>query len=167
MKVSFLEIYNETIRDLLRDDDASNTLSGSNKIAGSSEVLKHDIKMDSNGQRYVTNLNLVQLEPTNNEAVLAIMRQSAKHRLVACTCMNVESSRPQPVFTLHLTAEHIIQKKSLKDMLNLVDLAGSERIKRSGVAGENAKEAVSINKSLTSLTDVFVAIGNKSNHVPF
>lgn len=167
MKVSFLEIYNETIRDLLRDDDASNTLSGSNKIAGSSEVLKHDIKVDSDGQRYVTNLNLVQLEPTDNEAVLAIMRQAAKHRSVACTGMNAESSRSHSVFTLHLTAEHIVQKQSLKGMLNLVDLAGSERIKRSGVAGENAKEAVSINKSLTSLTDVFVAIGNKSNHVPF
>ena len=52
-------------------------------------------------------------------------------------------------------------------MLNLCDLAGSERLKRSGVSGDEAKEAVAINKSLSALTSVFVSLGSKSGHVPY
>ena len=56
---------------------------------------------------------------------------------------------------------------TLKGTLSLVDLAGSERLDRSGATGAQMKETVAINKSLSALTDVFVAIGNKQNHVPF
>ena len=55
----------------------------------------------------------------------------------------------------------------LKGALSLVDLAGSERLDRSGATGAQAKETMAINKSLSSLTDVFVAIGNKQSHIPF
>ena len=48
-----------------------------------------------------------------------------------------------------------------------MDLAGSERLDRSGATGHRAKEAMAINKSLSSLTDVFSAIGKKASHVPF
>ena len=81
--------------------------------------------------------------------------------------MNSVSSRYHSVFTLHLTAVHPKQKQSLRGTLNLVDLAGSERLERSGATGDRAKEAVAINKSLSSLTDVFAAIGKKSSHIPF
>lgn len=56
---------------------------------------------------------------------------------------------------------------TLKGTLSLVDLAGCERLDRSGATGAQLKETVAINKSLSALTDVFVAIGNKKNHVPF
>jgi kinesin family protein C1 len=46
-------------------------------------------------------------------------------------------------------------------------LAGSERLSRSNASGDRAKEAVAINKSLSALTDVFVAIGQKASHIPF
>lgn len=52
-------------------------------------------------------------------------------------------------------------------MLNLIDLAGSERVKESGATGQQLKEAQAINKSLSSLGDVIVAIANKEKHVPF
>merc|ERR1711878_124418 len=52
-------------------------------------------------------------------------------------------------------------------MGNLCDLAGSERLDRSKATGHRAKEAMAINKSLSSLTDVFAAIGKKQSHIPF
>jgi ribosomal protein L44E len=52
-------------------------------------------------------------------------------------------------------------------VLNLIDLAGSERVKDSGAHGQAMKEAQNINKSLSALGDVIVAIGNKDKHVPF
>lgn len=57
------------------------------------------------------------------------------------------------------------QRSSLKGTLHLVDLAGSERLSRSKVSGDRLKETVAINKSLSSLTDVFVSISNKNSHV--
>jgi len=153
MKVSFLEIYNETIRDLLREN--------------TSDMLKHEIKVGSDGRRYVSDLTLTPLEPKDTDAVDSIMRLAAKHRSVGSTEMNATSSRSHSVFALHLTAFHPEQRKALKGTLSLVDLAGSERLDRSGATGDRAKEAMAINKSLSSLTDVFAAIGKKSKHIPF
>lgn len=153
MKVSFLEIYNENIRDLLRNDKDTD--------------LKHEIKVASDRTRYVTDLIVKPLDPADSDAVEDLLALAAKHRSVAATDMNSVSSRSHSVFTLHLSAEHAAQKQSLKGVLNLVDLAGSERLDRSCAVGERAKEAMAINKSLSSLTDVFVAIGKKSSHIPF
>jgi hypothetical protein len=57
----------------------------------------------------------------------------------------------------------------LKGILHLVDLAGSERLERSGAGADKAllRETVNINKSLSSLADVFTALGNKQSHIPF
>lgn len=154
MHVSFLEIYNECIRDLLRSGNGTSHNS-------------HDIKIDRKGQRYVSNLTSKTIDPCDQGAVEAILRQASRHRSVAATDMNETSSRSHSVFTLHLEAVNTSQKHQLKGVLHLVDLAGSERLARSGASGQRKTEAVAINKSLSSLTDVFVAIGNKQNHVPF
>jgi len=153
MQVSFLEIYNETIRDLLREDEVSE--------------LKHEVKVSPEGRRFVSDINMVTLEPTDSDAVEAVMRKAAKHRSVGHTDMNAVSSRSHSVFTLHLTALHPENRQTLRGTLNLVDLAGSERLDRSKVTGDRAKEAMAINKSLSSLTDVFVSIGKKAAHIPF
>jgi len=81
--------------------------------------------------------------------------------------MNERSSRSHSIFCLHLKASNREQGIILKGALNLVDLAGSERLDRSGAKGERMRETVAINKSLSALTDVFVAIGNKQGHIPF
>lgn len=153
MQVSFVEIYNEAIRDLLRVEENS--------------TLKHDIKVGADGRRFVSDINMVPLEPTDQEAVEAVMRQAAKYRSVGSTDMNAQSSRSHSVFTLHLTAFHPENRQALRGTLNLCDLAGSERLDRSKATGSRAKETVAINKSLSALTDVFVSIGKKASHIPF
>ena len=158
MEVTFVEIYNETIRDLLRSSTAPN---------GASDAPKHEIKKDANGTTYVTDVNRKSVDPNDCVQVNGILELAARHRSVTATAMNEQSSRSHSVFTLHLTAEHATQGTSLRGDLSLVDLAGSERLDRSQATGAAAKEAMAINKSLSALKDVFVAIGSKAAHVPF
>jgi kinesin family protein C1 len=152
MEASFIEIYNETIKDLLREDEKDD---------------KHDIKKDAAGNIYVSDVTMIPVDLENNEQMDGIMCLAAKHRSVGQTAMNERSSRSHSVFTLHLRAVNVSQNISLKGTLNLVDLAGSERLDRSGATGDRLKEAVAINKSLSALTDVFVAISNKQAHIPY
>jgi len=153
MEVSFIEIYNETIRDLLR--------------ANAKDDDKHEIKRDLNGNTTVTDISMLPVDPNDSAQMDSIMEQAARFRSVGQTLMNERSSRSHSVFTLHLRASNAAQGVVLKGALNLVDLAGSERLDRSGATGDRLKETVAINKSLSSLTDVFVAIGNKQSHIPF
>ncbi|CAK4799735.1 unnamed protein product [Aphanomyces euteiches] len=148
---SFLEIYNETVRDLLADKaDLDKKLT---------------IKMDPKGGVSVSELTMVPIKSLNQ--VEGLMEKAARVRSVACTDMNAQSSRSHSVFSLHLRGVNDAQGTVLEGKLNLVDLAGSERLSRSGATGSRLKETQAINKSLSCLTDVFSAIGNKSPHIPF
>ena len=153
MEVSFVEIYNESIRDLLRNNP--------------SDDLKHDIKRDANGLVFITDVTMISVDPTNIEQIEGIMELASRHRSVGSTAMNDRSSRSHSIFALHLRASNDAQNISLKGTLSLVDLAGSERLDKSGVSGSQLKETVAINKSLSALVDVFSAIANKQQHVPF
>ncbi|CAM9384876.1 unnamed protein product [Ascophyllum nodosum] len=154
MQVSFLEIYNEQIRDLLRDESCV-------------KDIKHEIKRDPRGNTTVTDLTMEMVDPNDSAGVDDIMERAACHRSVGRTDMNERSSRSHSVFTLHLKAMNRQQRSTVKGTLHLVDLAGSERLNRSNAKGDRLKETVAINKSLSSLTDVFVSISNKSSHIPF
>lgn len=156
MEVSFLEIYNETLRDLLRAPDSKN-----------SEECKHEIKVGQDGRRSVTGLTIKSLDPNNQDAVEAVLTLAAKRRATGFTDMNNTSSRSHSVFTLNFTARHEERNQIIRGSLNLIDLAGSERLDRSNAMGQRLEESKSINKSLSSLTDVFTAIGQKSSHVPY
>ena len=81
--------------------------------------------------------------------------------------MNKNSSRSHCCFTLKLVGENEKRGTVVVGSLNLVDLAGSERLDRSKVSGDRLKETLAINKSLSSLVDVFDALAKKSKHVPF
>ena len=153
MEVSFVEIYNETIRDLLR--------------ANAKDDDKHEIKRDANGNTTITDVTMTPVDPNDCAQMDSIMEQAARYRSVGQTLMNERSSRSHSVFTLHLRASNPSQGVVLKGALNLVDLAGSERLDRSGATGDRLRETVAINKSLSALTDVFVALGNKQSHIPF
>ncbi len=153
MEVSFIEIYNETIRDLLRTSH--------------NDSLKHEIKKDINGNTTITDITMLSIDPYSVEQIEAVMELAAKHRSIGQTNMNEQSSRSHSVFALYLKAVNASQGIALKGTLSLVDLAGSERLDRSGATGARLKETVAINKSLSALTDVFVAIGNKQPHIPF
>ncbi|CAH0516224.1 unnamed protein product [Peronospora belbahrii] len=150
-KVSFLEIYNETIKDLL--------------VTKRNSDEKLSIKKDAAGGVYVPGLTFVDV--TAMEQVEDLMERASKARSVASTDMNVQSSRSHSVFTLHLQGVNDKRGVMINGQLNLVDLAGSERASRSNVSGDRLKETQAINKSLSCLADVFNAIGNKSSHIPF
>jgi len=134
---------------------------------GNSTELKHEIKKDASGGTFVSDVQMIVVDPNDAVQVNSIMELAAKHRSVTSTAMNEQSSRSHSVFCLHLNATHHEQGIVLKGDLSLVDLAGSERLDRSHAVGSAAKEAMAINKSLSSLKDVFVAIGNKQSHIPY
>ncbi|EJK68495.1 hypothetical protein THAOC_10315, partial [Thalassiosira oceanica] len=152
MEASFLEIYQEKIRDLLR--------------VSPDEKTTHEIKVGSDGRRTVTNLAVKALDPTDQEAVDAVLSLAAKRRSTGSTDMNATSSRSHSVFSLEVLATSP-GGQAVRGRLHLCDLAGSERLDRSNATGVAASETKSINKSLSSLADVFTAIGQRASFVPF
>lgn len=151
LQASFLEIYNEEIRDLLATE----------------KNLKYDIKMcDSKGSDiYVTNLKVEDV--TSEGQISNLLRRARKHRAVAETLCNERSSRSHSVFLLKISGSNSVTTESCTGTLNLVDLAGSERIKDSGSEGQRLTEAQAINKSLSNLGNVIMALAQKSSHVPY
>ncbi|KAG6840169.1 hypothetical protein C0991_008464 [Blastosporella zonata] len=159
----FLEIYNETINDLLGADDF--------------DKKKHDIKHDpKTGATRVTDINVVPLHSTSQVRQLLALAQ--KRRSVAATMVNERSSRSHSVFTLRIKGVNVAGGgEQCEGSLNLVDLAGSERLNVSfanGADKERVKETQSINKSLSALGDVIAALGEKGavggsegKHIPY
>ena len=88
-------------------------------------------------------------------AALRLITQAARARSTDATNMNAASSRSHSVFTLYISGRHEEGGVELLGSLNLVDLAGCERLQRSGAEGARQKETCAINKSLSSLGDIF------------
>ncbi|KAG9102393.1 kinesin-like nuclear fusion protein [Ceratobasidium sp. 370] len=157
MEGQFLEIYNETINDLL----------GTGEI----DKKKHEIKHEKGGKTTVTDIVVVPL--TSPAQVHALLQRAHKRRTVAATLMNERSSRSHSVFTLRVTGQNAHTGESCTGSLNLVDLAGSERLSSSGAANDRdrLKETQAINKSLSALGDVIAALGSAGggdkNHIPY
>ena len=165
MEVSYVEIYNEQVRDLLADDGPAPAPGGDVRPAKPAGLeVRRDPKT---GRVYVDGCTRTPVDPGDKAMVDDLMQCAATHRCVAATDMNAVSSRSHAVFTLHLTGTHAEKKARLKGALNLVDLAGSERLDRSGAVGQRAKEAAHINKSLSALAGVFSALNRKQTHVPY
>ncbi|KAG2033381.1 P-loop containing nucleoside triphosphate hydrolase protein [Suillus americanus] len=156
MDGQFLEIYNETINDLLGK--------------GEFDKKKHDIKHDKSGTR-VTDVNVMPLP--SPASVTSLLRVANSRRTVAATLMNERSSRSHSVFTLRISGTNTHTGESCEGSLNLVDLAGSERLNSSGAAEDKdrLKETQNINKSLSALGDVIAALGEKGEkgekHIPY
>ncbi|KAI8988176.1 P-loop containing nucleoside triphosphate hydrolase protein [Mycotypha africana] len=148
----FLEIYNETIHDLLGEPSEYGK-------------IKHDIMLDSNEKIAVSKLTSVDLH--SPEQVQTMLTKAMKNRSTAATKLNHASSRSHCVFTLRITGENTETKETRLGVLNLVDLAGSESVSKSGSEGERFREASNINKSLSYLGNVIQALAKKSSHVPY
>eukprot|EP00122_Pirum_gemmata_P017354 Pgem_evm1s16246 len=144
---NYVEIYNETVKDLL----VVNAPKVNIRIVG------NEVKLDE--------LNKISF--TTSEEIAKIVATAEKRRSVAETTMNSLSSRSHSVFILHLVGYHEETKTELRGCLYLCDLAGSERIKKSNVENERLKETQNINKSLSALTDVFRQLHEKTDHVRF
>ncbi|XP_065814022.1 kinesin-like protein KIF13A isoform X2 [Labrus bergylta] len=149
VEVSFMEIYNEKVRDLLDPKGSRQSL----------KVREHKVLGP-----YVDGLS--QLAVTSFEDIEVLMSEGNKSRTVAATNMNEESSRSHGVFSIIVT-QTLYDLKSGNSgekvsKLSLVDLAGSERVSKTGAAGERLKEGSNINKSLTTLGCVISALADQS-----
>ncbi|KAG5246856.1 hypothetical protein OIU77_021934 [Salix suchowensis] len=158
MQASMLEIYNETIRDLLSTNKSNGAENGA---PGKQYTIKHD----ANGNTHVTDLTVVDV--CRIEEISSLLRQAAQSRSVGKTQMNEQSSRSHFVFTLRISGVNEGTEQQVQGVLNLIDLAGSERLSRSGATGDRLKETQAINRSLSSLSDVIFALAKKEDHVPF
>ncbi|CAK5273470.1 unnamed protein product [Mycena citricolor] len=161
MEGQFLEIYNETITDLLSAAPAPG------EAPRKHEIHHHPVT-------HLTSVSDTQTATlTSPTQVMALLSQAQSRRRVAATLMNERSSRSHSVFTLRIRGVHDNGEAERLGTLNLVDLAGSERLASLGlghsVAGsERLKETQSINKSLSALGDVIAALGNgPGSHVPY
>ncbi|KAL6967423.1 Kinesin-like protein KIN-5D [Sarracenia purpurea var. burkii] len=161
MKVTFLELYNEEITDLLALEESSKFIDDKSKkpIA---------LMEDGKGGVFVRGLE-EEIVCTANEIYKILEKGSAKRR-TAETLLNKQSSRSHSIFsiTIHVKectpeGEEIIKCGKL----NLVDLAGSENISRSGAREGRAREAGEINKSLLTLGRVINALVEHSGHIPY
>lgn len=148
VEVSYLEIYNERVRDLLNP---------SNK--GNLKVREHP----STGP-YVE--DLAKLVVRSFDEIENLMDEGNKARTVAATNMNETSSRSHAVFTLTLTQKRHDAETSMDtekvSKISLVDLAGSERANSTGATGARLKEGAEINRSLSTLGRVIAALADVS-----
>ncbi|DBA96427.1 TPA: Nucleolar protein 58, variant 2 [Trebouxia sp. C0004] len=158
MEASFIEVYNETLRDLLGE--------GRNPREPGKVLDNNAIKHMADGSQTVVQ-GATRLPIGCAADAEGLVKKAAAARAVESTAMNAVSSRSHSVFTLYITGRHEASGQRLQGALNLVDLAGSERLARSQVEGKHQKEACSINKSLSSLGDVFSALASKQPHVPY
>ncbi|KAG2216279.1 hypothetical protein INT45_003910 [Circinella minor] len=149
VKVSFMEIYMEKVRDLLNP---------------SSENLP--IHEDKNKGVYVKGLLEVYVGSTDE--VYEVMKRGSSNRVVAYTNMNAESSRSHSIVVVTITQKNIDTGAAKSGKLYLVDLAGSEKVGKTGASGQTLEEAKKINKSLTALGMVINALTDgKSSHIPY
>ncbi|KAF2215199.1 hypothetical protein CERZMDRAFT_120200 [Cercospora zeae-maydis SCOH1-5] len=196
VEANFVEVYNETLNDLLGDAKCWDEGDGAGASARGKTKEKHEIHHDPvTGKTSVSNLTTIGLWPPpmdegswppaasidggkvdssadsyTEKAVNNLLDTAAKNRRVAATKANERSSRSHSVFILTLKGSCAATSEVSEGVLNLVDLAGSERLKQSGAEGSRRKETQAINKSLSSLGDVIAALGNKTSseaHVPY
>ena len=153
-KISYLEIYQEFISDLLNPD---NSRFIQLRDIGSSIILD----------------GLRKLIITSPEEALRYIIQGNKLRHTASTLMNNESSRSHAVISIYIE-KTIAQKinnnnraKIQKSVFHIIDLAGSERQNKTGVIGERIREAGAINKSLLNLSIVIRDIINNKKQIPY
>eukprot|EP00043_Microstomoeca_roanoka_P017032 m.176491 g.176491 ORF g.176491 m.176491 type:complete len:1590 (+) comp16562_c0_seq2:385-5154(+) len=149
VEVSYLEIYNEKVRDLLNPRGTDNL-----------RVREHPVLGP-----YVE--DLTKLVVLNYADINNLMDEGNKARTVASTNMNATSSRSHAVFSMIFTQRQkvpgsdIVAEKQSK--ISLVDLAGSERADSTGATGQRLKEGANINRSLTTLGKVISALAEMSD----
>ncbi|CAO3596674.1 unnamed protein product [Absidia cylindrospora] len=185
VKVSFVEIYNEELNDLLND-------------APTAERPPITIREDTKGHIYWTGVKEVSVESADD--VLFYLEQGTKSRATGATDMNEKSSRSHAIFSVTLQQEkwspssNVVTTRSespspmnmkrsstrqphddgecviTTSKFHFVDLAGSERLKRTAAEGDRRKEGININAGLHALGNVISALGDTSKrgtHVPY
>ncbi|KAI8375530.1 kinesin heavy chain [Blakeslea trispora] len=149
VKVSYMEIYMEKVRDLF-NPSADNLAIHEDKARG---VYVKD---------------LCEIYVANSDEVYTAMKNGSSNRVVAYTHMNAESSRSHSIVVITITQKNLDTGAAKAGKLYLVDLAGSEKVGKTGASGQTLEEAKKINKSLTALGMVINALTDgKSSHIPY
>lgn len=153
--VSFLEVYNEDIKDLLNPSDKK-------------------LKIHESPELGIYVEGLAELVVKDASDVLRLIYQGNAVRHVGATQMNDQSSRSHSVFTIKVEQKIVTElsesrqrQQMIKAKINLVDLAGSERASKTQATGQTLKEGANINKSLLTLGNVInqLSEGMKKNKV--
>ncbi|XP_078423865.1 kinesin-like protein KIF27 [Cetorhinus maximus] len=171
VKVSYIEVYKEELRDLLELQSTSKDI---------------HIREDEKGNTVITGAKECEIETPDEMLSLLEAGNAARH--TGTTQMNEHSSRSHAIFTMYLNQkqpsngqqsntdeEHIIKESErsfqlISSKFCFVDLAGSERVTKTGNTGERFKESVQINSGLLALGNVISALGDpkrKSIHIPY
>ena len=152
VRVSFVEIYNEEVRDLL------------------SKVKRQKLNVrEKDKVFYVENVTVIQAE--NSQMTLDIMKSGRVNRATGATKMNPGSSRSHSIFSITVESSTLDEQGEAHykvGKLNLVDLAGSERQSKTESTGERFIEATKINLSLTCLGSVInKLVSGKQQYIPY
>ncbi|XP_036361553.1 kinesin-like protein KIF9 isoform X2 [Octopus sinensis] len=158
VRISYLEIYNETLFDLL------STLP---------EYVEHFVPdqlsiVESDKNVYIKGLSYHLVR--NEEEALNLLFEGETNRIIGQHSLNSHSSRSHCIFTIFVESHSSVDSdaKYTISKLNFVDLAGSERLKKTQSAAKTQAEALYINKSLSFLEQVVVAMADKKrDHIPF
>ena len=149
VRVSYMEIYMERIRDLLAPQNDN--------------LPVHEEK-----SRGVYVKGLLEIYVSSVQEVYEVMRRGGAARATAATNMNQESSRSHSIFVITITQKNIETGSAKSGQLFLVDLAGSEKVGKTGASGQTLEEAKKINKSLSALGMVINSLTDgKSTHIPY
>ncbi|XP_036404841.1 chromosome-associated kinesin KIF4-like [Megalops cyprinoides] len=151
LTVSYLEIYNEEILDLLCG-------SKDKPVISIREDPKEGIKI----------VGLTEKAVSSSREMVSCLEQGNSARTVGSTAMNSASSRSHAIFTITLEQRRSADRgDSVVSKLHLVDLAGSERQKKTKAEGDRLKEGISINRGLLSLGNVISALGDETKRGTF
>ena len=156
IRISYIEVYNDDIRDLLGKEHPPEILS---------------IRETNNGRVFVENCKEIEVNSTTD--VMKVIKKGSARRATGRTNMNEHSSRSHAVLTMiiehrwKLASQDCCQLNSKISYLNLVDLAGSERSTRTGNKDTAFRESISINSGLFSLANVITSLAEGAKHVPY
>lgn len=146
MSISYLEIYNELIKDLL---NPSGPL---------------ELREDNRGQR-ITVAGLSEIIATNRQEVISLLVRGNKARTMEPTAANQTSSRSHAL--LSVTVQHSTTLGTKQGRLYLTDLAGSERAKKTKNRGKRLQEGAHINRSLLALGNCINALSDGAKYVNY
>uniref|UniRef100_K3W7F6 Kinesin motor domain-containing protein n=1 Tax=Globisporangium ultimum (strain ATCC 200006 / CBS 805.95 / DAOM BR144) TaxID=431595 RepID=K3W7F6_GLOUD len=144
LRIEYIEIYNEELRDLLHPETTSKQLT---------------IREDAEGRIVIAGVKSE--VASTQDAVFRYLVLGGASRATGSTLMNEQSSRSHAIFTLILHQRELATGACRKAKFHLVDLAGSERAKRTGAVATRFKESVSINQGLLALGNVISALGDE------
>lgn len=146
--VTYVEVYNNSVFDLLEETPLNNQKNLQSKI----------VREDANHNMYVHGVTEIEIKSV--EEAIEVFQIGQKRKKTGHTLLNAESSRSHSVFTIRLVqaptdsqGENVIQNRNVITIsqLSLVDLAGSERTNRTKNQGQRLREASNINNSLMNL----------------